>query len=404
MAMSTTNQAAPADDWRNRLRLVRTLSGLRAERPDHGALAPLDAEGLAAAAANPDHSEAGRAAAAQALRDRGLDAPAWRVRVPGFIDAGDLARGQSVFFGWGRAVRVWSGRFIFLALVGILALVAYADFTLEAYESNPLGTGAVEAFQHIFMARSSAYLMAYLVLVAIPIWLLSSVLRRHPARIALLRKFNEGALSAPLERAIAHELRPFGHVATLSDRYIKGDAWGWLSTALLSVGNPVAALWFIVSAPARFVWRLFDRSRMGPAVVLNARDYCNLARRLRDRIGLNIQVAFAPSEALPVRTSDAWWRPVVRLLVDSSDAIIVDLSQVGEGTAWELDLIRDEQAGARCVFISLWGKAEEAQAALQRWGFANTCFYYAPDGEMQRRASFRAALMDAMRATHGAAT
>ena len=239
-------------------------------------------------------------------------------------------------------------------------------------------------------------------LLALGVWLASSALRRRPARIALLRKFNERALSAPLERAIAHELRPFGHVATLSDRHIKGDAWGWLSTALLSFANPIAAAWFVIGAPVRLVWRMFDRSRMGPAVVLNARDYRHLARRLRDRIGLNLQVAFAPCEALPVRTSDAWWRAVVRLLLDSSDAVVVDLSRVGEGTAWELDLIRDEQAGARCVFISLWGKAEEAQAALQRWGFANTCFYYAPDGEMQRRAQFRAALMEAMRATHGA--
>jgi hypothetical protein len=141
---------------------------------------------------------------------------------------------------------------------------------------------------------------------------------------------------------------------------------------------------------------------MGPATVLNARDYRNLARRLRDRIGLNLQVAFASKEALPVRTSDPWWRLVVRLLMQSSDAVIVDLSRVTAGTAWELDVIRNENAAPRCVFIALWGKAEEAQDALQRWGFSNACFYYAPDGEMQQRNQFRAAMLEAMRATHGA--
>jgi hypothetical protein len=52
------------------------------------------------------------------------------------------------------------------------------------------------------------------------------------------------------------------------------------------------------------------------------------------------------------------------------------------------------------VFVSLWGKTEEAQAALSRLGFANSCFHYAPDGEIQRRAEFRAAVLAAMRATH----
>jgi hypothetical protein len=108
-------------------------------------------------------------------------------------------------------------------------------------------------------------------------------------------------------------------------------------------------------------------------------------------------------EAFLVRTSDAWWRMVARLLMDSSDVIVVDLSQVTEGTAWELDAIQQEDALARCVFVAIWGKLEAAGASLRARGIDAPIHAYAPDGEMQRRAPFRAAMLGAMRATHGVA-
>src|SRR5690606_10662702 len=207
-------------------------------------------------------------------------------------------------------------------------------------------------------------------------------------------------LAAPLERMIARELRPYGHTASLSDKFIRRDYFGWVQMALLSLSNPLAAAWFVIGLPVRFVWRLFDRSAMGPAVVTSARDYRNLARRLRDRMGLNLQVAMVRKEAFLVRTSDAWWKMVVRLLMDSCDAIVVDLSQVTAGTAWELDVIVEEGAAGRCVFVALWGRLEDAEAALAARGIDAVVHHYAPDGELQRRRPFRAAMLQAMRITH----
>lgn len=387
MGMNSADQAAVGGDWRGRLRKMRTLNALRGDAADAAVLGGLDPEALAAAAENPDHSEAGRAAAAAALAAQG--GARWRLAVPGFISAADLGRGDRLFFSWGRRLRVWSGATVFLALIGVLALAfleqispGAAAFGLSAEQAGPLVGEAV--------------------LFAAAVWFVAVAFRRHPARVLVLRKFNTRALAAPLSRMIGSELRPYGHVIGLSDKFIRHDTFGWLSTAALSLSNPLAAVWFVVGMPVRLVWRLFDRSRMGPATVLDARDYRNLAGRLRDRIGLNLQVAFASQDAFLVRTSDAWWRLVARVLIASADVIVVDLSRVTEGTAWELDVIREESAAARCVFVALWGKAEEAQAALQRWGFANTCFYYAPDGEIQRRSQFRAATLDAIRASCGA--
>jgi hypothetical protein len=387
MGMSQGDQAssegAQGEDWRVQLREMRTWRALCADAPAEDATARISDRDLRAAAQNPDHSEAGRAAAEAELRARRLNADPWRIAVPGFIKREDLEKkGARLFFGAGRTVRAWSGWIFFLVFAGILIAAAWAQ---TRYYTIGISDDVAGALGIAFLAP-------------LIIWFIATALRRKPARILLLRKFNERHVSDPLERMLTQELRPYGHVASLSDKYIKRDTFGWLGTAALSLSNPLAAIWFVIGMPIRFVWRLFDRSAMGPAVVLNARDYRNLAKRLRDRIGLNIQVATTSKEAFLVRTSDAWWQMVVHLLMDSSDALVVDLSQVSSGTEWELDVIREEQTQARCVFVSIWGRAEEAEALLRARGFENTCFYYAPDGEMQRRPQFRAAMLAAMRA------
>lgn len=387
MRMKSVDQADTGDHWRMQLREMRTRSVLRAAEPPLDEVRRLSDRELSAAAQNPDHSVAGRAAAEAELRARNVSIDRWRIHTPGFIQAQDLAQGERLFFGWGRAVRVWSGALVYLALLGAVALAA-----LDAAGAPFVSAPSERQFGYLGLA----------VLAPLAVWIAATALRRKPARVTLLRKFNERDLAEPLGRMIAKELRPFGHVAALSDTFIRRERFGWVQGALLSLSNPVAAAWFLVGLPIRFVWRLFDRSAMGPAVVLNARDYRHLAKRLRDRIGLNLQVALVAREALLIRTSDAWWRMVARLLLESSDAVVVDLSQVSAGLAWELDLILQEGALKRCVFVSLWGKLDEAEAALKARGVDAPVFHYAPDGEIQRRRLFRAAMLEAMRATHGA--
>lgn len=402
--MNGADQAAIEGDWRMHLRDMRTLRTLQNGAPAEDEIRRMPDRVLRAAVQNPDHSEAARAAAEAELRARSITAERWRLVVPGFIQPDDLERrGDKLFFGWGRAVRVWSGRGVFAGLLAMLAFAFTHQISIDQWQWRD-GVLVASSFRE-FVSMVEAlqivgYLLAGCVLPSLLVWFFASALRRHPARITLLRKFNVRHLSEPLERVLAQELRPYGHIATLSDRYIRHERFGWLQTALLSLGNPLAALWFVVGLPIRFVWRLFDRSAMGPAVVLNARDYRNLAARLRDRIGLNVQAAMVSKEAFMVRTSDAWWRMTAQLLMDSSDAIVMDLSQMSEGVGWELDLIRDSGAERRVVFIALWGKLEEAEAALAARGIDAVVHHYAPDGEIQRRPQFRAAMLAAMRATH----
>jgi hypothetical protein len=429
MGMSDADQAAA--DWRKCLREMRTLGALRRPALDEADIRQLSDRALHAAAHNPDHSQAAREAAAGELRARGADAGPWRLSVPGFIRPADLARGERLFFGFGHRLRKWSGAGTYLSLLAVFvtafvsvpatedalreaearglegaSTLSAPDFLWSDAEAAPLREllSGYPAFERAALAEQIGFWFALAFGVLLLVWLIASWLRRKPARLLLLRKFNVRDVSGPLERMLMQELRPYGHIATLSDKFIRRDTWGWLQHALLAFGNPLAALWLILGTPIRFVYRLFDRSTMGPAVVLNARDYRNLARRLRDRLGLNMQVATVRKEAFTVRTSDAWWRMVVRLFMDSSDAIVVDLSQISAGTDWELDVIKQEGVAARCVFVSIWGKLEEAEAALASRGIDAPVYHYAPDGEMQRRGPFRAAMLAAMRVTHGAPT
>ena len=114
MGMGPGDQA----DWRRRLRGMRTVRALQAESLDLGVAERLNDEVLAAATANPEHSEAGQAAARDALIHRGHPADRWRVRVPGFVKREALEKkGERLFFGFGRSVRNGAGALTWLSFI-----------------------------------------------------------------------------------------------------------------------------------------------------------------------------------------------------------------------------------------------------------------------------------------------
>lgn len=308
---------------------MRTVSALRAPAPPREAVERLSDRALRAAAVNPDHSEAARAAIADAMSARRISSAPWRVSVRGFITGQDLERGERLFFGWAQRLRAFLGGLARLAAAAFVVSVAVRWFGIAVQDNLML---ALAGAALVFGAG----------------WLLAATFRRHPARLLVVGAAEKGPQSAMLRG----ELRPFGHVARL-------DA---------------------PSAP----------------IVRSATDYRALARRMRRRVRLNLATALSPREALPVRAASSWTALALQLIANSSDAIIVDLS---EGAA-VLDDIRDEARDGRCVFVTLWGRIDAAEAALVSAGISHPCFFYAPDGEMQRRGQFRAAVLAAMRATH----
>ncbi len=343
--MKGADQAASRGDWRMHLRDMRTLSGLQNGAPPEDEIRRMPDRVLRAAVQNPDHSEAARAAAEAELRARSITAERWRLVVPGFLRASDFEKGEAKLRS--KGARGWRRAVLSLAITMPI----------------PFAFSWPEPF-----ARELAGGVFVFVVLFVTLWLLLAAVRRHPVRVVLLRKLDQRHLSRPLDAAIRDDLIDYGHIIEFSDRHLP-------ATQL----NQISA---------------------GHGAVFNARDYRNLALRLGNRTALNVRAALSGKCALKVRCTQAWWRTVAHLLGDSSDVLLVDLSQVDTGAPWELDVVQELGAERRAVFIALWGKLEEAEAALAARGINAVVHHYAPDGEMQRRPQFRAAMLAAARATH----
>jgi len=401
---------------------------------------------LAVAAENPDHHEEARRMAGQILAMRGGFKGDIYPKVPGFVPAMDAPGLGRLLLGSGRTLRIALGAGALLAFLASFAAVAVTDelkrpALQEGYEAGLISrtdyfdagrkltpeeygqaeeagvefessfatdarleevllhrvAGQTESGRRYLLARSATPWAIGALVFFWAAWILASTLRAHPARILLLRKFNVKDLAKSMEKTISIELRPFGHVATLSDRFIRKSLWESLG-GLIPTSIPHAIL-VVVWLPLRFVLRQFNRARWGPPWVGSARDYRNLALRLRDRISLNLEIAMnARQEAFIVRTHDRWWREVVLLMIRSSDVIVADLSNVTAGTEWELEKLDELDAFTGAVLIAREDRAGPARAALARrtGGQDRPIHLYARNGAMKDRVAFREDVLHAM--------
>jgi hypothetical protein len=193
-------------------------------------------------------------------------------------------------------------------------------------------------------------------------------------------------------------LAPLGHVVGFTERPAR-ELWRGPDWATLRFPNPLSVLTQILAAPVALVRRIIRRDLAGLGAVEGAGGYRRMALRLGDRAQLNILSAATGKEIMLVRANVAWRDKTIDLLWNSVDAIIVDLSQLGEGAAWEFALLDRAQA-ARCVFVARDDKADVGRETLAGMGLSNTCHAFDSKGAMRDREAFRAALIEAMRATH----
>jgi hypothetical protein len=224
---------------------------------------------------------------------------------------------------------------------------------------------------------------------------LASWLRSRPVRMVLLRKFNERRLGRRYKRLIDAELQPFGHVIALADKHVRRSTFEWLAGMVgRAFGSIPAAVIAIISIPLMMILRATDRTRWGPAFVAAPRDFRLLSARLEDRLELNIETSFV-AKAYLIRTSDDWWRLVVRMLMASADVIVLDLSEVTQGTAWEIETIGRFGLWDRVVRVAAHDRADEAAAAAAGAPEA-PLFLYDAFGGMVDRAAFRAEFFAAL--------
>lgn len=418
--------------WSEELSLYRSHSALCRENPRPEALRSLFAvmsdDAVRVAANLPDHSSAGRAAAAAELKQRNASATAPPApSVPSFFGPEQLPRASDIVFGAGARMRSIVAALSvsgFAIAVGLLvwnyfgaqqlhaqALSAgISPSVLATFDGNPAVTDVPPELATFSEAHAIVF-RTHLALIACGVWLFSWVLlklaewfRAYPVRVLLLRKFNERRLGVFYKRLLREELQPLGHVVALADKHVRRTMGSWLAhqfyVATSSFGG---AIWVALTFPVVLVLRLFDRTRWGPAFVTTARDFRLLARRLYDRMELNVE-ASSVARAYLIRTSDAWWKLVADVLLRSADVIVLDLSNVTQGTAWEIETIGRLNLWSRVTCIAHADSVASATNLSDMFSangatpFPNI-FAYNSEGSITDRAAFREHLINALRAS-----
>ena len=420
----------PKPEYKQRLKAWKTHGFLKAETPfsnkELEKLQSFSVVELAAAARNSDHSEEGRKAAADRLQLMGGKLSDADIVVPGFVRFKDRDRLRKKFFGISRIIRVWAGWLSFLWFACAFVAIGYSseletDALIEAKDAGIIssedffnsdreltdeefaeayatGSMRIDAFQSQNALRDwllvkaevtptgkkmkfyeeVGFVFIALLMVSVLLWFLFAVFRGQPARILLLRKFNDKKVSKPLRHVISSQIAPFGHTTTLSDKFFKKSAWSWLwdlipkHWALI----PVIPVWMLV----RVVMRQFNRAKWGPVWVGSARNYRHLAKRLRDKIPLNFIVSCSSNkEAFMVRTHDDWWQEVIKMIMNSSDVIVVDLSNVTAGTEWELKRLDDTDMWTRAIFIAHEETISKALLSIAPYSWSEKVRLYSYD-------------------------
>lgn len=82
----------------------------------------------------------------------------------------------------------------------------------------------------------------------------------------------------------------------------------------------------------------------------------------------------------------AWWKETILMLMRSCQVIVVDLSKVKEGTAWELNQIAALGLLPKCLFIVSGNHLDGSPTLLGSYfgddALSSTVHSYGPTGEL----------------------
>jgi hypothetical protein len=164
---------------------------------------------------------------------------------------------------------------------------------------------------------------------------------RSPTRITLLRPFGEHHRKGPLGDLASHVLAQFGHTYTLADHQFRLP-------------------WYL---RARFLG-LLRKIGFPSLTVDSAKALDRLVKTLRGRVARNINWLISNHHVFPVRSSDAFWRATVALLVTSSDLLVVDVTAFADGVVDELEHCRREKRLHDVVLVVDPAQVDAARASL----------------------------------------
>jgi hypothetical protein len=158
-------------------------------------------------------------------------------------------------------------------------------------------------------------------------------------------------MTSALKRFVRKTLGPHGYAFTLSDRNYKPSFVDSRLFRIVSGGFETIAQLVVGSIFA-------NSHRLG--AIKNDKTFFRFARALTQKFNLSYWSFITSGQAFNVRTTDPFWQLCVQLLMQSCDVIIVDLSLVKAGTAWEIRELDKRVLGTKCILVV----SEERRAAL----------------------------------------
>ncbi len=208
-----------------------------------------------------------------------------------------------------------------------------------------------------FEVSSVAYVLPFVVFFGAIEGTVGILFQDRALRILLLRPFGEKKMTAALKQFVCRNLGRAGFVFTLSDRNYKPSRLLWFLSAV-DVATGVVGL-YVLGPILRQSFRITS--------VIKEKRFWKLERLLiSNHLNLRGWSFLSGGQAFNIRCTDSWWQPCILMLMHSCEIIVVDLSKVGAGTAWELAQLRERGVLLKCVFIINEDSRPELPAILEK--------------------------------------
>jgi hypothetical protein len=205
--------------------------------------------------------------------------------------------------------------------------------------------------------------------------------RRPPCCLLLLRPFGEARISDSLRALIRKRLFFLGLVLTFGDNNIKAPARrDRVLQSIFSMGSWMTAFFVPVSLD-----------------VTSTSDPPLLVTRLRSPIRLLWRWLISNHNCLVITSTSELWKETIGSLIEAVDLVVVDLSEIGTGTLWELEKLRRNPRTHRLIFLVSQGRVKDARMTVERFfpTLHDRLFAYREDGTLLRDNTF-IALLDSL--------
>ena len=322
----------------------------------------------------PEHAEEAKKSVLSELERRGYSGdhvrrwspPASQLTVP---PSGERPVSVSKY---SRLVLMRRGGWILFQVLSLAGLVLFAGAMFNEHIDPAVGVSGVAAMIGLM-----------LLLVAFGV---AFVVQDRARRILLLRPFGEKKMTSTLRRFVRKNVGPTAYAFTLSDRNYKPSFVDSLVFRILSGGFETVVQFAVGS--------IFANSHR-VAAVTNDKSFFRLARALTQKFTLSYWSFITSGQAFNIRTTDPYWQLCIQMLMHSCDVVIVDLSLVKAGTAWEINELHKRDLRARCMFVvSEDNQAEMGEVLAQHFSQhgAPLVYVYQRNGRLLDKQHFSAEL------------